>query len=162
MYQPYMKAVDLDITYFGWMFFAFNIVAAQSSKLAHHTMKATKSWTLVGMGGLIILSYFSMGLVKTTLGVFLICIQQLYRGMSRPIFYKYYNKRIPSEIRATVLSTISFIINLAIAAFMPLQGMLMDRVDIFTAHLILGVCLLLLLIPAEAWMRLSHKRDSVL
>lgn len=162
MYQPYMKAVDLDITYFGWMFFAFNIVAAQSSKLAHHAMKATKSWTLVGMGGLIILSYFSMGLVKTTLGVFLICIQQLYRGMSRPIFYKYYNKRIPSEIRATVLSTISFIINLAIAAFMPLQGMLMDRVDIFTAHLILGVCLLLLLIPAEAWMRLSHKRDSVL
>ena len=157
MYQPYMKAVDIDVTFFGWLFFIFNIVAAQSSKLAHKVLKSTKTWTLIGMGMLIVVSYISMGLVKTSLGVFLICIQQLYRGMSRPIFYKYYNKRIPSELRATVLSTISFIINLGIAAVMPLQGMLMDRVTIFDAHLILGLLLMLLLIPAEIWMRATHK-----
>ncbi len=28
MYQPYMKAVDIDVTWFGWIFFAFNIIAA--------------------------------------------------------------------------------------------------------------------------------------
>lgn len=162
MYQPYMKAVDLDVTYFGWMFFIFNIIAAQASKLAHRAMKATKSWTLIGMGALIVISYFSMGMVKTTFGVFLICIQQLYRGMSRPIFYKYYNKRIPSDIRATVLSTISFMINLCIAAVLPLQGLLMDHVTIFDTHLILGILLLLLMIPAEAWMRVAHKREHML
>lgn len=157
MYQPYMKAVNIDVTYFGWLFFIFNIVAAQSSKFAHLLMKRTKSWTLVGMGGLIVLSYLLMGVTKTSFGVFLICIQQLYRGMSRPIFYKYYNKRIPSEIRATVLSTISFIINLGIAAAMPLQGILMDKVNIFQAHYFLGLLLLMLLIPAETFMRLTHR-----
>lgn len=161
MYQPYMKAVDIDVIFFGWLFFVFNIVAAQSSKLAHIVLKSTKSWTLIGMGMLIVVSYISMGLVKTSLGVFLICIQQLYRGMSRPIFYKYYNKRIPSELRATVLSTISFIINLGIAAVMPLQGLLMDRVNIFDAHLILGLLLMFLLIPAEVWMRATHKNKTI-
>lgn len=162
MYQPYMKAVDIDVVYFGWLFFIFNIVAAQSSKFAHRVMKWTKSWTLVGMGLIIVASYLSMGVVKTSIGVFLICIQQLYRGMSRPIFYKYYNKRIPSELRATVLSTISLMINLGIAAMMPLQGMLMDRVNIFEAHLVLGILLLILLIPLEMWMRVTHKGKFML
>lgn len=162
MYQPYMKAVSLDVTYFGWLFFIFNIIAAQSSKLAHYAMKASKSWTLIGMGGLIVLSYLTMGMVHATAGVFLICIQQLYRGMSRPVFYKYYNKRIPSELRATVLSTISFIINLCIALLLPFQGWLMDQVTIFEAHWILGILLLILMIPAEAWMRVSHRRQDML
>lgn len=157
MYQPYMKAVDIDVTWFGWIFFAFNIVAAQASKFAHHLMKMTKSWTLIGMGLLIVTSYLGLGMVKASAGVLLIGLQQIYRGMSRPIFYKYYNKRIPSEIRATVLSTISFIINLGIALALPLQGLLMDRVNIFEAHLILSVLLLILLVPAESFMRYTHR-----
>ncbi len=40
---------------------------------------------------------------------------------------------------------------------MPLQGLLMDRVDIFTAHLILSVLLVVLLVPAEVYMRASHR-----
>lgn len=159
MYQPYMKAVDIDVTWFGWLFFAFNIVAAQSSKFAHVFMNWTKSWTLIAMGLLIVASYFGLGLLHISIGVVLIGLQQVYRGMSRSIFYKYYNKRIPSELRATVLSTISFIINLGIALVMPLQGLLMDRVDIFTAHLVLGVLLFTLLIPAEAYMRRSHRSN---
>lgn len=157
MYQPYMKAVDIDVVWFGWLFFAFNIIAAQSSKFAHRFMTWTKSWTLIGMGLLIVASYLGLGLIQFWGGVALIGLQQIYRGMSRPIFYKYYNKRIPSELRATVLSTISFVINLGIALIMPLQGLLMDRVDIFTAHLILSVLLFLLLIPAEVYMRASHR-----
>ncbi len=157
MYQPYMKAVEIDVVWFGWIFFAFNIIAAQSSKLAHHFMKLTKSWTLIAMGFLVAASYFGLSMVHMYLGVMLIGLQQIYRGLSRPIFYKYYNKRIPSDIRATVLSTISFVINLGIALVMPLQGLLMDRVDIFTAHMVLGVLLIALLIPAEVYMRASHR-----
>lgn len=161
MYQPYMKAVDIDVTWFGWLFFAFNIVAAQSSKFAHIFMSYTKSWTLIAMGLLIVASYFGLGLLQVSMGVILIGLQQIYRGMSRSIFYKYYNKRIPSELRATVLSTISFAINLGIALVMPLQGLLMDRVDIFTAHLVLGVLLFALLIPAEVYMRRSHRSKEL-
>jgi MFS family permease len=143
-YQPYMQAVKIPIKYFGILFFIFNLVAGFASTNSHKIMERTKPKTLTFMAILMIISFFLLGIVKVWVGVFGILLQQVARGIYRPVTTKYLNKHIPSDKRATILSFQSFAANMAVAIVFPLMGVLKDHEDIFTTHLILAATMLIL------------------
>jgi MFS family permease len=141
-YQPYMEGVNIPVKYFGAIFFVFNITAAFISKRSSYIMERTKPKTLTFMAFLMIVSFLILGTVKVWAGVFAILLQQVARGIYRPVTTKYLNKHIPSDKRATILSFHSLCTNLAVAAAFPLMGILKDNSDIFTTHLVLTVTML--------------------
>jgi MFS family permease len=143
-YQPYMEAVNIPVRYFGIIFFIFNITAAFASKRSHWIMEKTKPKTLTFMALLMIISFVLLGFVKMWVGVFAILFQQIARGIYRPVTTKYLNKHIPSDKRATVLSFQSLACNMSVAIAFPLMGILKDNENIFTAHLVLGIAMIIL------------------
>jgi MFS family permease len=143
-YQPYMQAVKIPIKYFGVLFFIFNLVAGFASTNSHKIMEKTKPRTLTFMAILMIASFIVLGIVKIWVGVFGILLQQVARGIYRPVTTKYLNKHIPSDKRATILSFQSFAANIAVALVFPLMGVLKDHENIFTTHLILTGTMIIL------------------
>lgn len=151
-FQPYMEAVDIPVIYFGWIFFGFNMTAAITSRHVDKIMKFTKPRTLTVMAGLIIVSFFIMGFTKIWVGVIAILLQQVARGMYRPVTRKYLNKHIPSDKRATILSFQGLLTSIAAAATMPLMGMLKDATNIFITHTILAIIMTIMVILASKYM----------
>lgn len=143
-FQPYMKAVNIPVEWFGAIFFIFNITAAIVSKKSHKIMEITKPRTLSFMALLIITSFFILGITKVWIGVFAILLQQAARGLYRPVTRKYLNKHIPSNKRATILSFQSLVTSLAVAITSPFIGMLMDSTDVYVSHIVLAIAMLIL------------------
>jgi MFS family permease len=151
-YQPYMEGVNIPVKYFGALFFIFNITAAFISRRSSYIMEKTKPKTLTFMAFLMIISFLILGTVRVWGGVFAILLQQVARGIYRPVTTKYLNKHIPSDKRATILSFHSLCTNLAVAAAFPLMGVLKDNTNIFTTHLVLTVSMLVLTLISIRYM----------
>lgn len=151
-FQPYMEAVKIPVKYFGILFFLFNVTAAFTSKRSHIIMEKTKPKTLTIMAFLMIVSFFILGVAKVSFGVLAILLQQVARGLYRPVTTKYLNKNIPSDKRATVLSFQSLCANISVAVTFPLMGVLKDHEDIFTTHLILGGAMIILIFFTTIYM----------
>lgn len=158
-FQPYMKAVNIPVVWFGAIFFLFNITAALVSKLNHKIMEITKPRTLTVMALLIIVSFFILGITKIWIGVIAILLQQAARGLYRPVTRKYLNKHIPSDKRATILSFQSLVTSLAVAITSPFVGMLMDATDVYISHIVLAIAMSVLTFISVIYMnkRLGKK-----
>lgn len=141
IYQPYFTAIDIPVKYFGYIFAVFNLVAAISAKRSHHFIEKTKGNTLIAISIIMILSFIGAGIFRSMVGVIIMCSQQYIRGVYRPSVLKYMNKHIDSEQRATVISIQSLMSNLVVAALMPLAGLIIDNVDIFTANIVFAAIL---------------------
>lgn len=163
-FQPYMEGVNIPVKYFGIIFFIFNIVAAITSKYSYKIMELTKPKTLTFMSILLIVSFIILGTVKVSYGVLAILLQQIARGLYRPVMYKYLNKHIPSEKRATVLSFQSLSNNLASAITLPLVGLLLDSTDIFTTHLVMAIAMILLTYISLKYInkRLGQRKETTI
>jgi MFS family permease len=143
MTQPYLKAVHLPIRYFGLLFAGLNLIAAFSSRWTPQYLKFSKGWSLIGLMGILLISFLGLWRLQTGLGILFLSLQQVARGLYRPTTQKYINKHIPSKERATVLSLQSMLQNLTIAILFPMIGAMMDQTDIFQVHGYLLLALLL-------------------
>lgn len=160
-FQPYMNEINIDIVYFGYIFALFNIVAAFSSHAANYFTKKTKGKTLISLGGLLLLSFILMGLTHIWIGFVFILLQQVARGLYKPIMMSYINKHIPSEKRATIISFESLLKNLTVAITLPFIGMLMDNTTIFNVHLILSLILLVCLIIMNKYLNYKLNANNI-
>ena len=151
-FQPYMEAVNIPVRYFGVIFFVFNIVAAVTSRNCHWIMNKTKPRTLLFMALLMIVSFGLLGLIKIWPGVLAILLQQVARGLYRPVTRKYLNKHIPSKKRATILSFQSLVTSIAVAVTYPLMGILKDSTNIFTSHLVIMIAMSILMFIVNKYM----------
>ncbi|RXV62598.1 MFS transporter [Fusibacter sp. A1] len=142
-YTPYFVAVDINVVYYGLMFFLFNIIAAISSRYNHLFIKATRGRTMVVMNLMMVVSFAILGTVTHAIGVMGIFLQQANRGLFKPVVDKYVNKHTASDKRATVLSIVSLMSNLCAAVFMPLFGLVKDSLDVYKTHLTLAATLLI-------------------
>lgn len=143
--QPYMQVVNIPVSYFGIIFFIFNIVAAYASKRSHDFINLTKPRTLGVLGGLLVVSFACLATLHTWIGVFFILLQQVAKGFYRPVTTQYMNEHIPSDKRATILSFQSLCANLTVAGALPFVGILKDKSDIFIAHWVLAIVMGILL-----------------
>lgn len=153
LYQPYFKAVELPVMYFGVAFFLFNIVAANASRFSAKIVSMTKHNTLMFLAGLILVSFFLMWRIRSIPGILAILMQQAARGLYHPVTKKYLNKYIESDRRATTLSVVNMGAGLSAALFLPLVGYWLDHYTVFQVSLISGLAMGVLLALSLFYLR---------
>ncbi|MCK4358151.1 MAG: MFS transporter [Candidatus Cloacimonetes bacterium] len=145
LYQPMLKHSGINIIYFGIVHSAF--VASQILIMNNYerlekifgSKKGLIFFSSVITGIMFIIS----GLTKCIPIVLLVIILGGGFGLSRrPLFVSYMNKYIPSEKRATVLSTISMLRRLGLLVINPFVGLLVDWSLNYTL-IILGIAAVL-------------------
>jgi MFS family permease len=140
LYQPYFKLSGLDIAYFGFVFAAFNIVAAISSKYAHKLEeKLGQKYSLIMLVFLLSISYILMSNFVYLFSFSFAFLQQFIRGFYRPVITDYINKITHSNIRATVLSAQDLIGRLFYAVIIPFVGWFADIYSLLQTLTIVGI-----------------------
>jgi predicted MFS family arabinose efflux permease len=160
-FQPYLKAIDIPVVHFGYIFALFNLVAALTSKYSGEIISKTKGKTLLLVVSLILVSFALLGFTNTFVGVIFILPQQMARGLYKPVIMKSLNKNIPSNKRATIISLHSLLSNLAMAITLPLIGMLMDSRDIFSVHIIMAELMFVGILPLSIYLRYRLSKKVV-
>jgi MFS family permease len=138
----YYESLGISVGFFGLIFAVFQLSSAFGSSRAHAIEKAIgmrKALTLpLVIGALFILA----GLVRSPLVIPFIIVYSFLWGLSFPLFLDLINRRIESDIRATVLSVAMMAGSLTYVVLAPLFGRLVDTSSLGKAFLILGVCFL--------------------
>jgi len=148
LYQGLLERAGLDLVWFGTVHAGMALI--QIAVLAN----VERIERLVGSRRrLLVLGALTPALGYALLGVsaaiwlvvpsiMLVCALGLTR---LPLFTSYMNKHLPSDVRATALSTASMLRTFAIALFNPLCGLIADHSLALTALFLAGCALLLAL-----------------
>ncbi|MBY9010516.1 MAG: MFS transporter [Candidatus Lokiarchaeota archaeon] len=145
-YQPYLRAVNIPIVWFGFILAAMNIFNATFNILIPKFLKkVNKKKDLLIMVNLItgfafVILGFSVIPILGILMLFLIVGFGYTRGL---IYINGINTQIESENRATVLSTINMFSSISRAILYPFIGLIVDW-NLFVMFLIIGITILLL------------------
>ncbi len=146
LYQVKLASIGVPIEYFGIVH--ASIVASEALVISgFHRLEGflrSKRRLLMLTSAVLGGSFVVLAFVNDVVPVVIAILLAGGFGMSRfTLFDSYFNKHIPSEERATTLSTISMFRTFGQAAFNPLLGVIMDWSQPCT-FVILGVAALLL------------------
>jgi MFS family permease len=138
----YYESLGISVGFFGLIFATFQLSSAFGSSRAHAVEKALgmrKALTLPLFIGVV---FVLAGLVHSPAVIPFIILYSFLWGLSFPLFLDLINRRIESDIRATVLSVAMMAGSLAYVVLAPLFGRLADANSLGKAFLVLGACFL--------------------
>ncbi len=139
-YNPYFELVNLDLKYYGLMFFALNIVAAVFSRYADQIEKKMGiKLSIILMLALIAGPILLMGTLVATESILLILFQNVVRGYMDPFLGHFLHRYIDSKNRATVISIKSAVSGLTHFLALSLFGWLLNIYSLPTCLQILGL-----------------------
>lgn len=142
LYQIMLKEAGVEILFYGVVntaIVAFEIVLLNSYGVLEKLLGSKKR--LLFISALVIGIMYLVSGLTTFLPVMIIAIL-IIGGFSmtrRPLLIGYINKYIPSEERATTISSISMLISLSKMIAFTLIGFIIDKVSLKAALIILGV-----------------------
>jgi len=145
LYQPYFELSGLNITYFGLVFAAFNIVAAIGSKNAHYIEKylgQKKSLALIFL--LLALAYVLMGSFIFMFSFLFAFLIQFQKGIAKVIISDNIHQLTDSRHRATTLSVQSLIGRVFLSIMGPFIGYLVDALSLPQALMYSGIMVVIL------------------
>jgi MFS family permease len=143
LFQPYFVASNVPGTWFGVALFISSL-AATCSKIFAHKLEA---WLGVGPSTLIAtiipgVLWIAMASVFNPVGaVLLFVLSDAAANVQDPIFADYFNRHIPSAVRATTLSLISLMTTGYLLVIQPFIGWIADR-DLRWAFIFMGVIII--------------------
>ncbi len=140
--QKYLEFINVPVAYFGVIISINSLLGGIGAKYAH------KFENILGFKKLIL----SFPLIPIIVWIILANMNSLWAiipllfvgafwGMANPIFKDYVNKRVTSDRRATILSTMSFIQNGVFIIFSPFIGWISDIYSVQTAFFISAILL---------------------
>ena len=152
MHQKYWEQIGIPVTYFGWIWASFGLLAGVVGKQAHHWELRWGLRPLMYLqAGFAIVAYFAMGWIAGPAGVAVCYLFNVSRGVTQVIVRDAYNSRVPSGFRATANSIYSFTFRLSFALAGPGVGYLIDHYSMSVALRVLGatflVAFFVLLVP---------------
>ncbi|WP_030006247.1 MFS transporter [Picosynechococcus sp. NKBG042902] len=107
--QEYLVERGLDVTQLGWAWLLFHGAMALISWRIHTLVRWFSYRRLFALlPGCMAIAYIAMGLIENLWGILLIVVIYLVRGCNTPLVLSYLNERIPSNLRATLISLNSF------------------------------------------------------
>ena len=125
--QPYFKALDIGVVYFGLIGAGLNLAVAIPSYYAHEIERRVNTKALLSLILLLIVGcYFTVAYTTTLWGLLILLLFYITRGVATPVLRDYMNRHIPSNMRATVMSIRSFIIRILFASTSPILGYVAD------------------------------------
>jgi predicted MFS family arabinose efflux permease len=141
-YQPYFSAVNIDVKWFGIIYFGFNIVAALSAKfLVAKYYDERPRRILIALCWLLAVSFLIPAIIKSPFILVILALQQIVRGLKDPTLRFYINHNVDDGYRATVISLVSLAGSLGFAIFAPFVGKGLDANSPFTIYLRMGLIL---------------------
>ena len=154
-YQPYFKAIDVDLAYFGLLFASFQIVASIGSKYANAIMQRfSKEQIFIMVSVATLISYVGMWWFFSYAGLVFIYLQQLVRGLFTILSSEYAHKFASNELRATTISFMSLAKKLLFAGNLYLFAQISKGVGMEHIYLIMAGVLVVLLVLFFALKRL--------
>lgn len=143
-YNPYFELVNLDLKYYGIIFFFLNVTAWFSSRYAYKVENhLPEQLVIISMIALLALPIILMGTFVILPAIGLVLLQNLVRGFSLPFFRDFLNSRIKSENRATVISIQSAVNGFFQFIFLGIFGLLLSIWILPVCLQILGLFVLL-------------------
>lgn len=145
MYQPFLKMAGVEVAWYGTVHVGMVVAQIVLLTLAPHLEKILGSQKRLLMVGPVVagLAFIALGLWQTLAVVLPAILLAAGFGLARgPLFGAYLNRHIPSDKRATVLSTVSMARTIAIAVVNPIVGFCADvslpwtAVGLGVAHLL--------------------------
>ncbi len=138
----YYESLGISVGLFGLIFAAFQLSSALGSSRAHIIEKAIGMRKALTLPLLIGVVFLLAGIVRSPAVIPFIILYSFLWGLSFPLFLDLINRRIESDIRATVLSVAMMAGSLTYVILAPLFGRLVDASSLGKAFLVLGVCFL--------------------
>lgn len=138
--QPYFGLIKLPISMYGvvWAFLNLSVgLAAMYAWRVEKKFGPSRTVTLFTL--LIFTSFLILTLVPGYLGLLVLFLFYVARGLATPILRNYINIITTSEVRATVLSVRNFIIRFIFAVTGPFWGWITDSYSLQTAILLAGI-----------------------
>ncbi len=154
-YNDYFSLVGLPLIYYGYIFFALNIVAAVVS----HEAERIERWlgekrSFILMPVLICVPLFIMGSWVALPFASLVIFQNFFRGYHDPFLSHFYHRHLDSTRRATLYSVRSAAISLAEVIGLFAFGLLLKTATLSNSLIILS---LLVALPI-AWLLIVFNR----
>ncbi|MEI7689118.1 MAG: MFS transporter [Candidatus Nomurabacteria bacterium] len=144
-YNPYFELVGLDLKYYGFVFFALNIVAWFFSKNVSYFSKKVDEYSIVILLVLlIVIPILVMSSIPSIFCVGMVFFQNVARGFMGPFFGEFINRHLNSENRATVLSIQSAVSGFAQFIALSAFGVLLKTYSLLFCLQILGIIVLVL------------------
>lgn len=157
--QPFFKAINLPVEWFGILWTVLNLSVGVSSAFAFRFEgRISRKNEVLTIILLLALGYFFSGLAVVREGLFFLFLFYLVRGLATPIFKNYINLYTPSEIRATILSVRNLLIRISFAVIGPLLGWMTDQVNLKTAFILAGALYIIAALLA-VWPWLSKNQQ---
>ena len=140
--QPYLRSHGVEIKFIGVLQVPEQILGIVAALFAYRLVG------LIGVGRTMLLCPVAVLVAAIGLGSFdhiaafaFYPLTGLVFAMSFPVLSTYFNDRIPSASRATVLSIYQLTFSLFVAFFEPILGWLADTRDFPTAYLVAAIIL---------------------
>lgn len=142
MYQLMLGRAGVPILYFGvvnTILVAFEIVLLNSYSRLEKLLRSKRR--LIFLSAIIIGIMFIVGGLSRFIPVVIVVILSVggFAMTRRTLMINYMNKYIPSERRATIISSVSMLVSLSKMIFFPIVGFIIDKVSLNAALISLGV-----------------------
>lgn len=144
LYRPFLKSVEVDVFYYGFIFFGLNVIAHFFSKRAELYFKLTKGFPLLGLILSMVITFFLMTVPILGFGLLGMALNQIVRGLYKPVTTKYVNDLTDSDIRATTLSFVSLVNNIAAAIGALVFSFFVNSSTVHEYVLVLALALIIL------------------
>lgn len=146
--QPYMRMVNIDIKFFGIIYFVWLIFSTIGARYAHKIeSKLGEFLSLLIIPVFAGIYFLFIGNLVIIYGVVIVILGQFVWGFSRPVIRDYINKHVESHHRATVLSLHGFFGSLMVIILAPLLGYFTDLFSLTTTLIVQGIIVLVGGIP---------------
>jgi MFS family permease len=111
-FNPYFELVALDVRFYGWIFFALNVVAFISTRIAPKIEKSIGEQGMVLLFlAIIVFPLVGMGIFVSQLAALLILFENFSRGYRKTFVSAFINQHLDEKNRATVISIQSAVIS---------------------------------------------------
>ncbi|MFH1682597.1 MAG: MFS transporter [Candidatus Woesearchaeota archaeon] len=151
IYQPFLTQLSFPLVYFGLVHATISIIQiifVNRFRWLEGLFRSKKNYLLYSalIPGL---AFILLGFVSSSiLAISLIWVIAGFGLTRRVLFRNYYNKYIPSEHRATTISSISMLSSFVSAILYPLIGLLVEKSLNYT-FIILGILIIALAILSK-------------
>jgi len=139
LYLKFYKESQLPLAVHGILFAAFGLLSGFGAAQSHKINKRLRGMRTFGppilIGIILIVVSLFTGIIPSIISV----CHGFFWGYTGPLVFDYINKRISSEIRATVLSINNMIGSLFFVITSPLIGLLSDRISLKSAFIVTGL-----------------------
>ncbi|HNV94845.1 MAG TPA: MFS transporter [Bacteroidales bacterium] len=140
--QPWFIFNNVSTEYFGILWTSLNLTVGLSSMLAYKIeLKIGEIRTHFLFNLFIIMGFLVLGWTHLWIGLFILFLFYLARGVATPILKNNINKHTPSNIRATVLSVRNFFIRILFSLIGPILGYMTDKLNLAYSLTIGGIVL---------------------